>query len=99
MTELEVPETHVLAVASHVGVFNAGTTDLQMLTIVKGHIRVSRHSIQRCCHKHYDDQWLRRFKLCRQHNGHLLHADPWLRGLCYSHSQLQSVSSHGPYIS
>jgi len=34
MADLEVPETHVLAVASHVGVFNAGTIDLQMLTIV-----------------------------------------------------------------
>jgi hypothetical protein len=35
MAELEVPETHVLAVASHVGVFNiTGMTELQMLTIV-----------------------------------------------------------------
>lgn len=35
MAELEVPETHVLAVASHVGVFNiTETTELQMLTFV-----------------------------------------------------------------
>lgn len=78
MAELEVPETHVLAVASHVGVFNLRTTDLQMLTIVQGHIRVSRITIQQYCHVHYQDQWLSRCKLCWQHNGHLLYADPRL---------------------
>jgi hypothetical protein len=34
MAELEVPETHVLAVASHVGIFDTGTKYLKMLIIV-----------------------------------------------------------------
>ena len=34
MAELEVPETHVLAVASHVGVLRTKTMQLQMLTTV-----------------------------------------------------------------